>query len=145
MSNKQRIEYLETILKVIKNKYITHHAIPYTRTAGISALISTTNKNKICQRFDIVLNRKCKKSFNIATILFYLLTLLLILSCYVFVLQPSYEPFQAYMKPQIFDISPENAYLKPNNNNSYDLYTDGKYRAVVEDINVEPFSSLPIK
>ncbi|WP_312651836.1 M56 family metallopeptidase [Aminipila sp.] len=146
MSNIQRTEYLETLLKVAKNNLNLGSTRDFTRIAGISALISTTNTNKIYQRFYIVLNKKYKKNFNIVTVSFCVLTLFLVLSSYMFVLQPSYEPTQAsYTEPELYDITPENAYLKLNHNNSYDLYADGKYRAVVEDISIEPFLSLPIK
>ncbi|MBE6034830.1 MAG: M56 family metallopeptidase [Clostridiales bacterium] len=145
MNEAQRVEYLETIKKIIKYKVNLVSTPQYTKLAGISALISTNNMKKISQRFYLVLNVKYKKNQIITSIPLYLMILLLTLFSYMFVLQPSYEPTTTYNKPEIYEITPENAYLKPNNNNTYDLYADGKYRAIVDNINVEPFSSLPIK
>ncbi len=145
MNAAQRIEYLETIKKIIKYKMNLISIPQYTKSVSISALVSTNNMKKISQRFYLVLNVKDKKHQIISSIPLYLMFLLLVLFSYMFVLQPTYEPTTTYNKPEIYEITPENAYLKPNSNNTYNLYADKKYRAVVDDISVEPFSSLPIK
>lgn len=144
MDKEARIDYLSSILKVIRetDKNISLHTIPM----NCAALVSTNKTKKIEQRFRLVLDYdSCKKQRILPVFLLCVVILLSIFASYIIVLQPIYSPSVESSNEEIFDINPENSYLIVNENGTYSLYSDGKYRCDITKINEAPFSSLPIK
>ncbi|AOY74542.1 M56 family metallopeptidase [Clostridium formicaceticum] len=144
MDEKDRIRYLESILKVMKStgKKNFQHTIPVNSTA----LISTSKTKKIQQRFRLVLEYDGKKKQRIFPI--FLLCGLILLShfaSYRFVIQPRYFPTVEAGYEETFIITPENSFLILNGDGTYSLYTDGQYRCNINQINEEPFSLLSVK
>lgn len=144
MNVKDRIRYLESILKVIKSadKKNFQHTIPVNSTA----LVSTSKTKKIEQRFRLVLEYDPKKKQHIFSIfLFCGLILLSLFASYKFMIQPRYFPTVEAGYEETFIITPENSFLTLNGDGTYSLYTDGQYKCNINKINEEPFSSLPVK
>lgn len=144
MNDESRISYLESILKVIKssNKSTLLHTIPM----NCAALVSTNKTKKIEQRFNLVLDYDSRRKQRIFPI-FLLCVIILIsfLASYKVVIQPRTLSTVEAGYEETFAITPENSYLTVNENGSYSLYSDGTYRCDIDKIDVEPFSSLPIK
>ncbi len=144
MDEQRRISYLESILKVIREaRNIT---VLHTTPMNCAALVSTNNTQKIEQRFNLVLeyNSSSKKQHKFHILLMCSMILLTFLASYKLVIQPVYSA-PAQSQEEIFDINPENSYLILNENGTYSLYADGKYRCDIPNIDTEPFSLLPVK
>lgn len=140
MDEDDRINYLESISKVIRTAGGSNlrHTVPI----GGTPLVGTNKSEKIEQRFHLVLDYGSGRKQRILSV--FLLCTLIFLSffaSYMFVIQPRYFS----VNEEIFDITPENSYLKINENGTYSLYSNGKYRCEITEIDVEPFSSLPVK
>jgi beta-lactamase regulating signal transducer with metallopeptidase domain len=144
MDEQRRIRYLESILKVIREaRNIT---VLHTTPMNCAALVSTNKTQKIEQRFNLVLdyNSSSKKQHKFHILLMCAMILLTFLALYKLVIQPVYT-VPAQSQEEIFDINPENSYLILNENGTYSLYADGKYRCDITNIDTEPFSLLPVK
>lgn len=143
MSEESKFEYLETILKIAKN---LNEKEKVDAVPTVLELV-TSNKGKgIKQRFYMILDFKPKKSSQklIAT-LFYSFTVILLVVSYLFIIQPNIEPPSSERDNEIFRINPDNAYLIDNTNSTYSLYIDGQYILDIDDITLEPYSTLSIK
>lgn len=144
MDEGARINYLNSILKVLRvvSKKTLIHNIPM----NCAALVSTNKTKKIEQRFSLVLNYNSGRKQRI--FLIFLLCIFILLSffaSYKVVLQPrTFSTVKAGYE-ETFTITPENSYLTVNENGTYSLYADNKYRFDITKIDEEPFSSLPIK
>lgn len=144
MDEESRINYLDSILKVIRTA--GKSTLPRTLPMNCAALISTNKTKKIEQRFNLVLDYDSGRKQHIFPVL--LLCTMILLSFYAsynIVIQPMYQPTTEAGYEETFTITPENSYLTVNENGTYSLYADGKYRFDIEKIDEEPFSSLPIK
>jgi len=143
MNEEARINYLNSILKVIRaaSKSTSLQTIPM----NCAALVSTNKSKKIEQRFKLVLDYDSGKKKRMFPV-FLLCTMILLsfFASYKIVIQPMYSP-AVESNEEIFDITAENSYLTVNENGTYSLYADGKYRCDITEIDEEPFSSLPIK
>lgn len=144
MDEQRRIRYLESILKVIREARNT--TLPHTIPMNCAALVSTNKTKKIEQRFNLVLdyNSSSKKQHKFHILLMCAMILLTFLASYKLVIQPVYS-IPAQSQEEIFDINPENSYLILNENGTYSLYADGKYKCDITKIDIEPFSLLPVK
>lgn len=144
MDEKTRIDYLEGILKVIRAS--EQDTFPNAVPINCAALVSTNKEKKIEQRFKLVLDYDSDKKKRILPVLL-LCTIILLsfVASYRFVIQPrTYSTVKAGYE-DTFTITPENSYLSINKDGTYSLYSDGKYRCDIQEIDKEPFSSLPIK
>ena len=149
LSPDERTQYLDVLVKVIKHVgAIESNNYVY---AGAAGLIDANSMEgvKTKQRFDLVLDYKLKKMSRFGgKFLFYVLTLAVLFSSFLFVIQPYTEPPALPEEgiPAGYFITPDNAYLiKNDESGGYALYADGVYRHDVFDINREPFLGLPIK
>lgn len=144
MNEASRINYLESILKIIKSS--RKSALPQDIPMNCAALVSTNKTKKIEQRFTLVLGYDSYKKQRIfQVILLCSMILLSFLASYKIVIQPRYQPIAEVGSEEIFSITPENSYLIHNEDGTYSLYADGKHRFNISEIDEEPFSSLPIK
>jgi len=139
MNEKARINYLESILSVIRaageNNFC--HTIP----ADCTALVSTNKPNKIEQRFNLVLDYGSGKKQRIfPTVLLCALILVILFVSYNIVIQPRTFSTAKAGYEETFTITPENSYLTINGDGTYSLYSDGTYRCDIPQINEEPFS-----
>lgn len=143
MDEEARINYLSIILKVIKT---AKNTLPQAIPMNCAAMVTTSNSKKIEQRFKLVIDYNSGKKQNMLPI-FLLCTFILFfsLASYRFIVQPRYQPTVEAGYEETFSITPQNSYLTVNEDGTYSLYSDGKYRCDIEKIDVEPFSSLPIK
>lgn len=127
MDEKSRTNYLENILKIMKaaNKDTLLHTTPM----NCAALVSTNKTKKIEQRFSLVLNYDSGRKQRIFPV-FLLCTVILLsfLASYKVVIQPMYQPTAEAGSEEIFSINPQNSYLTYNEDGSYSVYADGKYR-----------------
>jgi beta-lactamase regulating signal transducer with metallopeptidase domain len=144
MDEEARINYLDIILKIIRIS--GKSALTHTLPMNCAALVSTNKAKKIEQRFNLVLDYDSgKKQHMFPVFLLCTFILLFSLASYKVVIQPMYYPTTEAGYEETFSITPENSYLTINEDGTYSLYTDDKYRCDIEKIDVEPFSSLPIK
>jgi beta-lactamase regulating signal transducer with metallopeptidase domain len=144
MDEKTRINYLEGILKVIRAS--EQNTFPNAVPIDCAALVSTNKAKKIEQRFKLVLDYDSgKKKRILPMLLLCTMILLFFVASYRFVIQPRTYSTVKVGYEDTFTITPENSYLSINKNGTYSLYSDGKYRCDISEIDKEPFSSLPIK
>ena len=144
MDEEVKINYLNCILKVIRSlkKDNMHYKIPI----NCSAMVSTIKVNKIEQRFNLILDYKSKnKSCILPIILLCTIIALSSLISYRIIIQPRYNCVNEAKNQETFCINPQNSYLTINEDGTYSLYSDGKYRCNIIKINKEPFSTLQIR
>jgi len=145
MDNENRLIYLESIVKVIKdannNKlHKTHSSMDST------ALVAINRDENILQRFNLVLNyNTCKNRNMFSSTIICIFILLSVIASYGFVVQPLYPNPVITEHEDVFMINPESSYLIRNTDGTYSLYIDNKYVSLIKYIDVKPFSSLPIK
>jgi len=143
MDEEARINYLNSILKVIRS--VSKNTSLHTDPMNCAALVSTNKTKKIEQRFSLVLDYDSGRKQCIFPV-FILSTMILLsfFASYKIVIQPMYSP-AVESNEEIFDITTKNSYLTVNEDGTYSLYADEKYRFDIDKIDEEPFSLLPIK
>ncbi len=145
MNNENRLIYLESIVKIIKdannNKLHKSHS-----SMGSTALVAINRNENILQRFNFVLNYDTCKNRNIfSSAIICIFILLSVIASYGFVVQPAHPNPIITEYEDVFAIKPENAYLMLNEDGTYSVYSDNQFRFNIDQINSEPFLSLPIK
>lgn len=140
MSHEEKLDYLETILKIAKSIKKKNDPIS---PSGLG-MMSNKKNNSLKQRFEFVLECKFTNMIKNLGILLSILMIFLFLSSYFFVIQPYSSP-QECEAGTIFDISPDNSFLVKNKNGIYNLYVNNVYMCNIEDIKDVPFSLLEIK
>ncbi len=145
MDNENRLIYLESIVKIIKdannNKLHKSHS-----SMGSTALVAINRDENILQRFNLVLNYdKCKNRNMFSSAIICIFILLSVIASYGFVVQPAHPNPIITEYEDVFAIKPENAYLMLNEDGTYSVYSDNQFRFNIDQINSEPFLSLPIK
>ncbi|MCB8815354.1 M56 family metallopeptidase [Desulfosporosinus shakirovi] len=139
----KRFYYLENITKFIKWTRCKKSLLDTPSHA--TALISTKSSSKIEQRFNLVLNTELPKQYPLPSLLICGLTLLVLGFSYIFVFQPAGFPTAEPEYEDFYMVTPENAYLIINEDNTYSLYVDGQYKLKLKTIASEPYLTLPIK
>ncbi|MDR3271395.1 MAG: M56 family metallopeptidase [Peptococcaceae bacterium] len=139
----KRIQYLTSITRVIECALT--RKIPLNSSPHAAQLISTRCAAQIKQRFHLVLDAEPKKQRRAQSLLICGMILLALGFSYAFVVQPTGFPTIEPGYDDNFFVTPENAYLLTNEDGSYALYVDGKYKLQVQQIQAEPYVSLPIK
>lgn len=143
LTEEERTEYLETILKVLeqqskmkKNQNLSQVGIGF---------VSHKKRKKIKQRFEFI--NHYKPISWLQRFLNYALCLLLLLSffcSFFFIVQPYAEPSSIQNDCDIFTINEDTSYLIANKDGSYSLYEDGVYLFDIQDKTIEPFSSFTV-
>jgi len=137
----EHVKYVEATVNVMKQLATKPRFSP--SSIGFIA----TDSDKIVQRCELVLFPPKSFSKLVQGTLGAIALTLVVLS-YVFIVQPfSPPPRDLDAEAEYVSITPENAYLIPNEDGTYDLYVDGKFLLTVSVINMDslPYSSLPIK
>ncbi|HZK85660.1 MAG TPA: M56 family metallopeptidase [Desulfosporosinus sp.] len=140
----KRLQYLESITKIARRARSQKSL--FNTPPHAAALISTKGSSRTEQRIHLVLGTEPKKrGYNLQSLLICGLALLALISSYTFVFQPARFPAAESIYEDFFLVTPENAYLVINEDNTYSLYADGQFKLVLDQINCEPYLSLPIK
>lgn len=114
-SEKEKIRYLESITKIIKNPINS-----MTRHSSVPNFVNVEEIDSLKQRFRIVLNYKKKKNlFNIFNIGICFLALCLYISSYFIIIQPYYNPNnnEIYREKDM-----KSSFIIEKSNGSYDIY-----------------------
>lgn len=120
-SQEQKIEYVDTVLSVVKQAYSSNTAEPdYAFSLG-----KTSSERELTSRIELIfspnmLKRKLSPALTAAALLFLLLS-------YSFVIQPLDDPPPAEDLAGVYQIAPENARLIQTADGDYELYIDGEY------------------
>lgn len=141
MAEKEKMEYLQTILKIAKNL----RTVKFQNSSTSIGLVVNNKRHPLKQRFDFILEYVPQNNIKkINILLFYVVMFLLFISSYFFVIQPYGEPPKEDENGIIYDINSTNSFITKNKNGTYSLYINNDYICDVIDITVEPFSSLEI-
>lgn len=127
----ERSAYLETIKKTIRYSPTNEEktVLPYTVSE-----FSTTDKNELIQRTDIILNYKTNPAVARSTITAAAGTMLaLFILSYAFIIQPSYDPPEITEGGNV-EFTPETTYLIKKEDGSFWLYIDGKGGIIDSDL-----------
>jgi beta-lactamase regulating signal transducer with metallopeptidase domain len=144
MNEELRINYLNCILKVIRS--LKKDNMSYKIPMSCSTMVSTNKVKKIEQRFNLILDYKSKsKNRMLPVVLLCTIIALSFLTSYRIIIQPRYNYVIEANYKESFYINPQNSYLTINEDGTYSLYSDGKYRCNIIEINKEPFSTLQIR
>lgn len=120
-SQEQKIEYVDTVLSVVKQAYSSNTAEPdYAFSLG-----KTSSERELTSRMELIfspnmLKRKLSPALTAVALLFLLLS-------YSFVIQPLDDPPPAEDLAGVYQIAPENARLIRTEVGDYDLYINGEY------------------
>ncbi|MBQ3514997.1 MAG: M56 family metallopeptidase [Lachnospiraceae bacterium] len=143
MTENEKTEYLESILKVAKSLHSKK-----TLTPSINIGFITQKKNhSLKERFNYILEYiPPTTKQKISTAFFFGTFFLFFLSSYLFVIQPYAAPPKEVEGIPTYTINPSNSYIIKDKNEIYSLYIDGQFINIVtfEDIQKEPFVSLKI-
>ena len=143
MTEKEKTEYLESILKVAKSLHSKKTLTPSNNIGFI-----TQKKNhSLKERFNYILEYippTTKQKIN--TTFFLGALFLFFLSSYLFVIQPYAAPPTEVDGIPSYTINPSNSYITKDKNGIYSLYIDGQFvnNLTPDYIVVEPFASLKI-
>lgn len=134
----ERVRYVESTVSVIKQLYGVR---PLPSMSSIGFLAS--DNESIVERCELVLFPP-KRAGRGAKYISLALIIVLVMFSYVFVLQPA-TPAPA--GPGFISITPENSYLFPNDDGTYDLFLDHNFMFVVSvsEMTSRPYTELPIK
>lgn len=145
MEHENHLIYLESIIKVIK--YANNKSLHKLLSAvGITQLVSINGNENMTQRFEIILNYlSCKKRNMLSSVIVCVFILLSVVASYGFVVQPLYPNPVITEQEDVFKIKTETSYLILNEDGTYSLYINNEYMGTIEDIDAEPFLSLPVK
>lgn len=143
MTEKEKTEYLESILKVAKSLHSKKTLTPSNNIGFI-----TQKKNhSLKERFNYILKYiPPTTKQKISTTFFFGAMFLLFLSSYLFVIQPYAAPPTEVDGIPSYTINPSNSYIMKDKNGVYSLYIDGQFvnNLTPDYIVVEPFASLKI-
>ena len=143
MTEKEKTEYLESILKVAKSLHSKKTLTPSNNIGFI-----TQKKNhSLKERFNYILKYiPPTTKQKISTTFFFGAMFLFFLSSYLFVIQPYAAPPTEVDGIPSYTINPSNSYIMKDKNGVYSLYIDGQFvnNLTPDYIVVEPFASLKI-
>ena len=143
MTEKEKTEYLESILKVAKSLHSKKTLTPSNNIGFI-----TQKKNhSLKERFNYILKYIPPTTRQkISTTFFFGAMFLFFLSSYLFVIQPYAAPPTEVDGIPSYTINPSNSYITKDKNGIYSLYIDGQFvnNLTPDYIVVEPFASLKI-
>ena len=143
MTEKEKTEYLESILKVAKSLHSKKTLTPSNNIGFI-----TQKKNhSLKERFNYILEYiPPTTKQKISTAFFFGTFFLFFLSSYLFVIQPYAAPPTEIDGISSYTINPSNSYITKDKNGIYSLYIDGQFvnNLTPDYIVVEPFASLKI-
>ena len=139
MSKKEKLNYLQTILKIARNHNMNKTSISPTSIG----LISKQKNHPLKQRFDFVLECKSSTIKQKLCIILSIIMIFLFLGSYSFVIQPYTEPDE-FKSGVIFEITSDNSFIIKNKDDIYCLYVDNEYICYIDDITIEPYVSLEI-
>ncbi|WP_312354863.1 M56 family metallopeptidase [Aminipila sp.] len=132
----EKIQYLECLLQVAKG-----NAPSLIRSFSLA--FDSRTASALSQRFYIVLDSQQfhKKPRALAAFLAVFVILLLIMSSYVFVVEPYIV--KSNIAATTVEFSSENTFLIKNANGGYDVYLNNQYFATAKEIK-DSYSNLPI-
>ena len=143
MTENEKTEYLESILKVAKSLHSKKTLTPSNNIGFI-----TQKKNhSLKERFNYILEYiPPTTKQKISTAFFFGTFFLFFLSSYLFVIQPYAAPPTEVDGISSYTINPSNSYITKDKNGIYSLYIDGQFvnNLTPDYIVVEPFASLKI-
>lgn len=138
MQEVEKKKYLDSMLRVLE--FGRNNSVrPKSKTLIASNFVADTNE-EILQRFKFILGYKSRVRAGNIGLFISMLAVMMILS-YTIVIQPFSEPPSQDIE-DTYVITPENAYLKPNDDGTYSLYLNDEFFYIVEK---EMLESIPIK
>lgn len=138
-----RRHYFGTILSFYRDLQGRQAALPGAPICAASFVVPEKDW-EVLQRFRFGL-RHGRTRNRLAAAGLCAAVLLLFLASYAVIFQPAYPGSTEEGGYEIFATFPEDSYLVPNSDGTYDLYMNGKYQCIVKRITAEPFASMPIK
>lgn len=141
---KERLEYLETMIEILNQYYGKENCI-LKKVVGVNFVGFAKGESTI-QRFQLVYDHQKSIANRKSNLFFVFIMGFLFLISFSFVFQPYTLPPEDEVEGCI-QITPENSYLKLENDGTYLLYVDGQYLDAILpcDLQTEPFSQLPVK
>lgn len=139
MTKKEKLNYLQTILKVARNLNMNKTSVSPTSIG----LISKQKNHPLKQRFDFVLECKSSNIMQRLCIILSIIMFFLFIGSYSFVIQPYAEPDE-FKSGIIFEITPDNSFIIKNKDDVYSLYVNNEYICNIDDVTIEPYLSLEI-
>jgi beta-lactamase regulating signal transducer with metallopeptidase domain len=143
MKKVERLEYLQTIIEVLKQYFGKGN---HMLEAGVGVHFVGMGKGETTiQRFQLVCDHQKSIANSKTNFIFALIMVILFLLSFSFILQPHSDP-PPMEGVSYYEITPENAYLKFEENGMYTLYRNGKpFDSISKtDLKTEPYSLLPI-
>ena len=144
-SKEKKIEYLESITKIIKSSMDSD--IENLKHSSLPAFADIDQLTGLKQRFRITLNYKAKKSgIKLLRIGVCLLALVINISSYFFILQPFYSPDgqDSFLSPQELDLDMEDTFIIRNEAGEHELYRDNTFQYIIDDIDNEEYKNIPL-
>lgn len=141
MNTQEKINYLNTILKVIKQ--IEQPTKKNSFTKSVINFVSIRSLDITKQKFKVIMEKDSQWKFGIQIIILLFIIVLFILS-YYFIIQPAYYPnFNDVEEMQ--EITKDNSYIVISNEEKI-LYINDEFYGYLsaEDLDTLPYSQLPL-
>jgi len=147
MTELGRIEYLETLLAVLKQR--TEVESHFLQEAVNASFLGGNKSEDTVQRFEMIYDHQKSRASWKTNLAMILVMVSLLIASYSFILQPyipAEEGFADPGMPTYHVISPDNAYLQAEEDGTYSLFVNGQLFDIIteNDLNSEPYNLLPI-